>query len=291
MLTLFVAIWVAAVIAFWRDVAAAWASNSNVRYKVLRKFQSAYPTFQFEPVFGRITDTYFDELERLLDYLDPREEYPRISSDQVEMMQQADANLKCSYNCDYNKSRAIFGPSRGDSTTQIILGRFYDTLGCFYDSSTVFAMAMNPYSTLKNDLFVWNMVAHPEYYINSSAPKILHPIFPVRIIISNLHVIPKYKRRSIDCTGFVQELAFDTSGPVPRKALMDCNIDVLKSIPKNYLLRKITAEVMPESHVISREIILLMRQGMSFYVVLNQNGIFEPFILVSKLSLQHIRQY
>jgi hypothetical protein len=85
---------------------------------------------------------YFSNLIKFFDKIDPEyEKYKRINSTAISSL-----NIECTYehelliNCE--RDEFFF-----ENKKQIILGRFFDTIGCFYKcSENYFAMAMTPYS-------------------------------------------------------------------------------------------------------------------------------------------------
>jgi len=170
---------------------------------------------------------------------------------------------------------------------QIILGRFFDTIGCFYNcKGHYFSMAMEPYSLFKNDVFIRYIIDKPELYINNSKKIELESVFPIRIIMSDKHNIPTYAEKRMEN---IKEYTFDT---IKKKfALSMDNLKIIKKLPDASIIKKIITERFPINHIISRELCILYYMKLYFYVVKNADNTLKPFILVSKFDLHKIKNF
>ena len=90
---------------------------------------------------------YFNELLLLLDITDEnREKFKRIKKKTIKKL-----NIECNTKHDLCKPDEFFFNNK----KQIVLGRFFDTIGCYYScKGHYFSMAMEPYSLFKNDIFI-----------------------------------------------------------------------------------------------------------------------------------------
>jgi len=172
-----------------------------------------------------------------------------------------------------------------DNKKQIILGRFFDTIGCFYKcTGNYFSMAMGPYSLFKNDVFIRYIIDKPELYINNSKKIELEDVFPIRIVMSDKHNIPTYAERKMDN---IKEYTFDDIKNI--LAVSNDNLKIINKLPHTSILKKIITEKIPINHIISRELCILYYMKLHFYVVQNKDRTLKPFILISKYNLQKIK--
>ena len=115
--------------------------------------------FQFNP--KNCNRIYFNELFLLLNSVLPeKERFKRIKKKEISKL-----NIKCENVFNSCKPDEFFFENK----KQIILGRFFDSIGCFYScKGHYFSMAMEPYSLFKNDVFIRYIIDKPEIYINNS---------------------------------------------------------------------------------------------------------------------------
>lgn len=221
---------------------------------------------------------YFNELLLLLNAIDPeREKFKRIKKNNISKL-----NIKCENKFNSCKPDEFFFENK----KQIILGRFFDTIGCFYKcKGHYFSMAMEPYSLFKNDVFIRYIIDKPELYINNSKKIELEDVFPIRIVMSDKHNIPTYADKKMKN---IKEYTFDTMKKM--FALSDDNSEIINKLPNTSILKKIITESFPINHVISRELCILYYMKLRFYVVKNTDKTLKPFILVSKYNLQQIKK-
>jgi len=232
--------------------------------------------FNFNP--KSCNKIYFDELFLLLKAIDPsKEKFKRIPKDAIQKL-----DIKCENEFNSCKPDEFFFENK----KQIILGRFFDTIGCFYKCTKYyFSMAMEPYSLFKNDVFIRYIIDKPELYINNSKKIELEDVFPVRIVLSTKHSIPTYAEKKMKN---IKEYTFDTVKKM--FALSDDNLKIINKLPRTSILKKIITESFPINHVISRELCILYYMKLYFYVVVNEDKTIKPFILVSKYRSNQIRE-
>ena len=221
---------------------------------------------------------YFNELLLLLNAINPeKEKFKRIKKNNISKL-----NIKCENKFNSCKTDEFFFENK----KQIILGRFFDTIGCFYScKGHYFSMAMEPYSLFKNDVFIRYIIDKPELYINNSKKIDLEDVFPIRIVISDKHNIPTYADKKMKN---IKEYTFDTMKKM--FALSKDNSEIINTLPNTSILKKIITESFPINHVISRELCILYYMKLHFYVVKNKDKTLKPFILVSKYNLPQIKK-
>lgn len=66
---------------------------------------------------------------------------------------------------------------------------------------------MEPYSLFKNDIFIRYIIDKPELYINNSKKIELEHVFPIRIVLSDKHIIPAYAEKVMSN---IKEYTYDT---------------------------------------------------------------------------------
>jgi hypothetical protein len=221
---------------------------------------------------------YFNELLLLLNAINPeKEKFKRIQKKNISKL-----NIKCENKFNSCKADEFFFENK----KQIILGRFFDTIGCFYScKGHYFSMAMEPYSLFKNDVFIRYIIDKPELYINNSKKIDLEDVFPIRIVMSDKHNIPTYADKKMKN---IKEYTFDTMKKM--FALSKDNSEIIDKLPNTSILKKIITESFPINHVISRELCILYYMKLHFYVVKNTDKTLKPFILVSKYNLHQIKK-
>ena len=221
---------------------------------------------------------YFNELFLLLKMIDPeKEKFKRIQKKNIEKL-----NIKCENKFNSCKPDEFFFENK----KQIVLGRFFDTIGCFYKcKGHYFSMAMEPYSLFKNDIFIRYIIDKPEIYINNSKKIELENVFPVRIVMSDIHNIPSYAEKKMMN---IKEYTFNTMKK--RFALSKDNLKIINDLPNESILKKVITESFPINHIISRELCILYYMKLQFYVVKDKDNTIKPFILVSKYNLTRIKK-
>lgn len=235
--------------------------------------------YEFNP--SDCENIYFDKLLKFLSSTNPEFElYERMSEDNVKKLK-----IKCTYKeitkCE--KDNYFF-----ENKVQIILGRFYDTIGCFYNcKENYFAMAMKSYSLFKNDIFIRYIIDKPNIFINNIENIKLENIFPIRILLSKKHLTTTHKLRDIiNLTEYYEQT-------IPEKilAISKKNLDLLLKIDNNNVIKKKITEKNPVNHIIGRELCLIYKLNYYFYVVENNDKSIKPFILISKYSLDEINLF
>ena len=227
---------------------------------------------------------YFSNLMKFLDKIDPEyENYKRIKSDKISQL-----NIECTHG-----HKLLISCKRDEfffeRKKQIILGRFFDTIGCFYKcNENYFAMAMNPYSLFKNDVFIRYLLTKTHIFINNDSKSIeLEKIFPIRILLSKNHIITTHKLKAIDTENEYFSEFNKNSGKV-KKAISDHNLDIYLDLENKHILKKkITANI-PINHIIGRELCILYYMNVYFYNSYH-NNILDPYILVSKYNPDTIK--
>jgi len=233
-------------------------------------------SFDFNP--KKCNKIYFNELLLLLNNINPeKEKFERIKSKNIKKL-----NIKCENVFNSCKPDEFFFNNK----KQIILGRFFDTIGCFYKcKGHYFSMAMEPYSLFKNDVFLRYIIDKPELYINNSKKIKLEKVFPIRIVLSDIHNIPTYASKNLKN---MNEYTYDD---VKKKfAVSNENLKIINNLPDTSILKKIITEKFPINHIISRELCILYYMKLHFYVVENKDKTLKPFILISKYNLKQIKE-
>jgi len=246
----------------------------------VKQLQKSNKNFKFDPKM--CNKVYYTELLLLLNNSNPEKElYNRIHQHVISKL-----NAKCEYThlSDCTPDEFFY-----DGKKQILLGRFWDTIGCFYKcTDNFFAMAMTPYSIFKNDMFIRYVIDKPQIFINNSTNVELEDIFPVRILISDKHLIPSDKHKIMQD---ITELMYDTSNlSKPLIAVSDDNKEIIEALPKDSILKKLISESIPINHIISREMCILYYMNLYFYVVMNEDKTLKPFIFVSKYNKSKLRK-
>lgn len=233
-------------------------------------------SFDFNP--KNCNKIYFNELSLLLNNINPKKEkFERIKSKKIKEL-----NIKCENEFNSCNSDEFFFENK----KQIILGRFFDTIGCFYKcKGHYFSMAMKPYSLFKNDVFIRYIIDKPELYINNSKKIKLEKVFPIRIVLSDKHNIPTYSSTKLKN---MKEYTFDDIKKT--FAVSNENLKIINNLPDTSILKKIITEKFPINHIISRELCILYYMKLHFYVVENKDKTIKPFILVSKYNLKQIKE-
>ena len=233
--------------------------------------------FEFNP--KNCNRIYFNELFLLLNSVLPeKERFKRIKKKEISKL-----NIKCENVFNSCKPDDFFFENK----KQIILGRFFDSIGCFYScKGHYFSMAMEPYSLFKNDVFIRYIIDKPELYINNSKKIELEHVFPVRIVISDKHMIPTYAGKKMNN---IKEYTFDTLKN--KIAVSKDNLKLIADLPETSILKNIITESFPINHIISRELCILYYMNLYFYIVENEDGkTIKPFILISKYNLKEIKE-
>lgn len=224
---------------------------------------------------------YFENLLQLMSKIKPElEDYKRMDREKVKKLK-----IKCTYKeikkC--KKDEFFF-----ENKVQIILGRFYDTIGCFYDcKENYFAMAMNEYSLFKNDVFIRYILDKSYIFIKNMKKIELESIFPIRILLSKKYLITTHKLRDImDLSEY-----YEQTQPERIMSINKENLKILLEFDKNSKIKKKITEDIPINHIIGRELCILYKLNYYFYVVENEDKSIKPFILISKYNLDEIKEF
>jgi hypothetical protein len=232
--------------------------------------------YEFNP--SDCDKSYFDELMNFLNRIDfEKEEFTR-------MIPKPD--IPCTYPALQGCSRDEFFYGK-EPSHQIILGRFFDTIGCFYEcDQNYFAMAMNPYSLFKNDVFIRYMIDNSDHFTQKllANDSKIEDIFPVRIVLSTEHEIPTHALTSLSSLIEYDSQLFP-NGDVDAVAISKDN--QLRLQNTTGMLQTHITEKFPINHVVSRELCILRYMDLHFYVV-NRGDAMLPFVLVSKYSEDEI---
>ena len=233
-------------------------------------------SFDFSP--KNCNKIYFNELLILLNNINPeKEKFEKIKS-----KKNKELNIKCENDFNSCNPDEFFFENK----KQIIIGRFFDTIGCFYKcKGHYFSMAMEPYSLFKNDVFIRYIIDKPELYINNSKKVQLEKVFPIRIVLSDKHNIPTYASTKLKN---MKEYTFDDIKKT--FAVSNENLKIINNLPDTSILKKIITEKFPINHIISRELCILYYMNLHYYVVENKDKTIKPFILVSKYNLKQIKE-
>ena len=231
--------------------------------------------FNFHP--KNCNKVYFKELLLLMNTVSPdKESFKRVNKKQIKKL-----NIKCENELNTCKTDEFFF----DNKKQIILGRLFDTIGCYYKcKGHYFSMAMEPFSVFKNDVFIRYIIDKPELFINNSNKIELEDVFPIRIVISDKHDIPSHYDKILDN---IDEYTFDYFKNMV--ALSNDNLKIIDTLPETSLLKKIITDKYPVSNIISRELCMLHYMKLHFYIVENDDKTIKPFILISKYNLKQIK--
>jgi hypothetical protein len=211
---------------------------------------------------------YFKELLLLLNVIHP-EKFKTVKRKNILNLAKK-LNIHCGYdfiNCNTDEFFL-------ENKKQIVIGRFYDTIGCYYSCrSHYFIMEMDPYTVFKNDIFIRYIIDKPEIYINNSKKVELEDVFPVRIILN--HEIPTYAEKKLDK---LEEYVNDPF--THKKATSKHNLKIINALPESSLIKQYATK----SNVVTRELCLLYSMKLNFYKCTD-----KPFILVSKYNLQQVK--
>ena len=210
-------------------------------------------SFDFNP--KNCNKIYFSELLLLLNNINPKkEEFKRTKSKKIKEL-----NFKCENDFNSCNPDEFFFENK----KQILLGRLFDTIGCFYKcKGHYFSMVMDPYSLFKNDVFIRYIIDKPEIYINNSKKIKLEKVFPIRIVLSDKHNIPTYASKKLKN---IKEYTFDDIKNTI--AISSENLKIINNLPDTSILKKIITETFPINHIISRELCILYYMKLHFYVV------------------------
>lgn len=153
-------------------------------------------------------------------------------------------------------------------------------VGCFGDcSDNYFPMGVEYYSIFKNDVYVHKILNHPEYFITYDKKEI-EEIFPIRIVLNNELIIPQYTDE--ENINAMQMYTEDNN----KINVSDLNYKIIKNFKHSIIKNKITS-TSPGNYT-SRELCNLYHMDLYFYVVVDNNFILKPFILVSKYDFNEI---
>lgn len=212
---------------------------------------------------------YFEELIFLLNSINPNiEKFKQTSHDNIKKL-----NIECKYylkNCE--PDNFFF-----ENKKQIILGRYPNTLACFYKCSKYyFTISIDPYSIFQNDIFIRYIIDKPEIFITSTKKIEIETIFPIRILLS----------KEFPITSYSEKIMYNINEYISKKSINNKNIKIIKSLPNNSKLKTLISN----SNLTSREMCLLYYLKFYFYIVKISENTILPFILVSKYDITDLDQ-
>lgn len=247
-------------------------NNKLLEEKISKKFK-----YQFNTTY--CDKLYFEDLKKLLNQIDPmQEKYKRMTKKKISSL-----NMKCKYNYIKNCKRDEFF---FEKKTQIIIGRFFDSAGCFYNcKQNYFAMAMDPYSVIKNDIFIRYMINKSSIFIKNIDNK-LETIFPIRILLSKSNLITRHQLKDlIEINDYYTQSDYKTKKK--KRGVSKYNLNIF--LNSNNLTSKKITENIPINHIVGRELCLMYYLNYYFYIVEDDKKQILPFILVSKFNLEVIK--
>lgn len=231
--------------------------------------------FKFDP--KGCNSIYFTELLILLNKVNPFDE-DFMQPDKKEF---DEIKLECKSKFMTCKPDIFFFENK----TQIILGRYADTMGCFYNcESHYLPMVLNNYSIFKNDVFIRYIIDKPNIYSKDGIKLQLEHVFPIRIILSESS-IPKHAMSNLS---EIEEYTYDYFKS--EYGISEVNLELINNLPKASSLLKLITSKYPETSVIAREMCVLYYMQFYFYVVLEDDGSYKPFILISKYSIKSLKK-
>lgn len=247
---------------------------------IQKEIKKEHILFNFNP--ADCNKLYFKELINLLNIAEAESEvYKRTKKSNAEKQLK---ELTCSYPLlkDCEKDEFFF-----NDNTQILLGRYFDTMPCFYKcKKNFFIMSMDIYSFFKNDMFIRYMIDKPNIFIHKKNIK-LETVFPVRILLSKEHKIPTHKTRKIQKKEFTSLFIRNTIKN--KNAISFKNKKLINNLPESSLIRQLITSKIPINHVIARELCILYFLDIYFYAVYD-NNIPRPYLLCSKYNLEEIKK-
>ncbi len=226
--------------------------------------------FRFNP--EDCNKVYFKELLILLNRINPdKERFDRLSRKEIKKL-----DIKCEHEFNTCNPDEFFFENK----TQIILGRFNDTIGCFYKCNKYYyTVAIKPFSVFKNDVFIRYLIDKPYLYINKSRFIGLENVFPIRLLISKINDIPTYVDAKIrDINDYMYDKIRKTYG------ISKYNRKIINELPDTSILKHLITNEYPLSTIVSRELCILYLLKYYFYIIFNDDGSIKPFVLISKYN-------
>jgi hypothetical protein len=231
--------------------------------------------FTFNP--KDCSSEYFKELVLFLNTLN-EESFDRLDDIQISKIRM---RVDCTHPINDCKQDEFFFENK----RQIVLGRFSDMVSCFSNCKSYFTMLLDPYSVLKNDIFIHYIFQHPHLCINDCKDKIeIETVFPIRIILSKDNIIPTHIDTQLTN---VNNYIYDT---IQNKLASSVHNTKKYLQLKNDSILKSRLTIQENGHITARELCLLRYMNTFFYIVPTLNGTIKPFILVSKYNLAELKQ-
>ena len=261
-------------------------------------FTKSKEIYKYNFDIKKCSDKYWDELMKFLDIFGrndtiKHEEYKRITDQKMP-------------DCTYNKT-SILKCKRDEfffkeNTKQIILGRYADTAGCFFNcTENYFVISITPYSIFKNDLFIKYGI---NYFNHFTGDKLkLEKIFPIRILLSDKNEVPYHEfMDSFDIKRYYSELKItdsteknDTTKSI--KIIGDAVSQINKAYIEVYAPKSLKEKLttLNKTNVLAREMCILFNMNLYFYYVDKDKEsldepLIEPYILVSKFNLVELKE-
>jgi hypothetical protein len=212
---------------------------------------------------------YFEELIVFLNTVNPEcETIKKTNKKEINKL-----NIVCNYYLKNCETDIFFFENK----KQIILGRFPNTVSCFYKcSKNYFTIAIDPHSIFKNDLFIRYVIDKHELFISDNKKIKIETIFPIRIILSEEFKISNYSNK----------LMYSIDEYISNSSISKKNLNIIKSLPNNSIFKN----MINDSNTISREICLLYYMKFYFYIVKITENKILPFILISKYSYEDLKK-
>jgi hypothetical protein len=269
--------------------------------KILDEFTKIYPHFMFkqESCFTDSCDVsscnlklckskeYFSNLEKFINS-------SSINDVDFEMSSKEDiSSLKM--NCDYKSPLSCNDTDCSNNichedeycipnTIQILLGRFYDNVGCFYSCDCFFSLSYTSYSIFKNDLLLKYVLDNPKKF---NITKEINQLFPIRILISDKS-IPKHKLITTELINYTNNIIPKTKYAI-ENTLGKTN-ETKYGLYNDFF--SYLSDLNEPGMITSRELCTLLQYNYYFYVVLDKKEdetTYKPFILVSKYNLEELQ--
>jgi hypothetical protein len=257
----------------------------KLKYEIYKKdnelnlqFYNQFKNFQFK--IERCNELYFNNLLELLNLFHPTDEnFENFNHLTINQIKKAIDNNEIKENiklCTYIGFKSCEPDIYFfENKLQVVLGKYNDNVGCYYQCTKYFfTLSIDPYTLFKNDLLIRWILEYPNLIAGNEIE--IENIFPIRILISD-KVIPNLSLNTSDSKLTVLEKYAPEkfTNPINREKLL------------NSYVTSIITEDKP-GNITSREICLLYMQKFYFYIVLRDDNVFEPFILVSKYEINEI---
>ena len=216
----------------------------------------------------KCNEEYFIELLNILNDIKPEyEKFKKMNKFKIKNLK-----LVCEYYNNICKKDCFFFE---DDSKQIILGRYQNTLGCYYKCNKYyFTLAIDPFSLFKNDLFIRYIIDKPELFITSTKKIKIEHVFPIRIVLSENYSISDYS----------DSIMYNIKDYIGTNNISTKNALILNSLPKDSILKNLITK----SNIITREICMLYYMKFYFYIIEIENNKILPFILVSKYNIENL---